>query len=206
MAADCHHRLEANGWTSDPQTNRREGLGLAREAIQFSDKDPAVLATAASVLGYFGESIDGALALIDRSLALNPSFAEGWYHSGVLRNWAGQPDLAITHFETSLRLNPRDHTAGHLTGIGVTHFLSRRFDDAAARLVESLEEIPTWPVTYRFLASCYAHMGRVDEARAIVERLRTITPVVVPSATNYRNPEHRELYLSGLRFAAGEAT
>ena len=61
-------------------------------------------------------------------------------------------------------------------------------------------------MTYRFLASCYAHMGRVDEARAIVERLRNITPVVVPSATNYRNPEHRELYLSGLRLAAGEAT
>jgi tetratricopeptide (TPR) repeat protein len=158
------------------------------------------------VLGYFGENIDGALALIDRSLALNPSFAEGWHRSGVLRNWAGQPDLAITHFETSLRLNPRDRTAGHLTGIGVAHFLSRRFDDAAARLVESLEEIPTWPVTYRFLASCYAHMGRVDEARVIVKWLRTMTPVVVPSAANYRNPEHRELYLSGLRLAAGEKT
>jgi adenylate cyclase len=59
-------------------------------------------------------------------------------------------------------------------------------------------------VTYRLLASCYAHMGRLDEAREIVRRLRAITPVVVPSVIPYRNPEHRELLLSGLRLAAGE--
>jgi hypothetical protein len=36
----------------------------------------------------------------------------------------------------------------------------------------------------------------------IVSRLRTITPVVVPDANYLRNPEQRELYLSGLRMAA----
>jgi len=35
--------------------------------------------------------------------------------------------------------------------------------------------------------------------------LRAITPVVIPNRTSYlRNPEHRELLLSGLRLAAGE--
>jgi len=48
--------------------------------------------------------------------------------------------------------------------------------------------------------------GRLDEAHQIVERLRAITPVVVPADTPYRNPEHRELFLSGLRLAAGEET
>jgi hypothetical protein len=48
-------------------------------------------------------------------------------------------------------------------------------------------------------------MGRLDEARAIVAKLRTITPLVVPSAYQYRNPEDRELFLSGLRLAIGEA-
>ena len=60
------------------------------------------------------------------------------------------------------------------------------------------------PDSYRILAACYAHMGRLDEARAIVARLRTITPLVVPSDLPYRNPEDRELFLSGLRLAAGE--
>jgi adenylate cyclase len=202
LAAECHHFLVANSWAGE--TSRLKGLEFARYAIQVADDDPNVLGKAAFVLGFFGENIDAAVALMDRSLTLNPSFAQGWYDSGVLRNFAGQPDLAIAHFETSLRLNPRDRRAGHLTGIGVAHILSRRFDDAAAKLVVSLEELPNWAVTYRFLASCYAHMGRLGEAREIVARLRTITPVVVPEVVPFRNPEHRELFLSGLRLAAGE--
>jgi hypothetical protein len=47
-------------------------------------------------------------------------------------------------------------------------------------------------------------MGRTEEAREIIERLRTLTPVVIPSAIPYKNPEHRELFLSGLRLAMGE--
>jgi pentatricopeptide repeat protein len=78
-------------------------------------------------------------------------------------------------------------------------FFARRFEYARALLLRSLQENPSWVPTYRFLASCYAHLGRLDEARELVERLRRITPVVVPSATHWRDPEQRELYLSGLR-------
>jgi len=49
-------------------------------------------------------------------------------------------------------------------------------------------------------------MGRLDEARAIVTRLRAITPQVVPSDLPWRNSEDRELFMSGLRLVAGEAT
>ena len=95
---------------------------------------------------------------------------------------------------------------GRGTSLGAAHFFSRRFDDAAAILLSSLQEAPSWPVAYRLLASCYAHMGRLEEAREIVSRLRLITPVVIPIVIPYRNPEHRELFLTGLRLAAGEAT
>jgi adenylate cyclase len=47
-------------------------------------------------------------------------------------------------------------------------------------------------------------MGRLEEARAVVERLRALTPNVIPSLLPYPNPEQRELFLSGLRLAAGE--
>ena len=76
----------------------------------------------------------------------------------------------------------------------------------AAKLHLAIQDDPGFPPSYRFLAACYAHMGRLDEARAIVARLRAITPLVVPPDLPYRNPEDRELYLSGLRLAMGEAT
>jgi hypothetical protein len=47
-------------------------------------------------------------------------------------------------------------------------------------------------------------MGRLEDAREIINRLRDISPVVVPNVVPYRQPEHRELFLSGLRLAIGE--
>jgi len=206
LAAHCHYLLEVNGWIDDLEANRRKGIDLARQAIRFAPDDPEALATGAFALGYFGEDIDGAIRLIDRSLALNPSFARGWVWSAVLRNFAGQPSLAIEHYNRSLRLSPRDRLAVFGLPLGTAHFFNKQFDDAAAILLASLEEAPGFAVTYRFLASCYAHMGRLDEAREIVTRLRSITPDVVPRIVPYRNPEHRELFLSGLRLAADETT
>jgi adenylate cyclase len=105
-----------------------------------------------------------------------------------------------------MRLSPRDRFGAPLTGIGAALLFSHRFDDAAAKLRASLEQHPTFALTYRFLAACYAHMGRLDDAREIVRRLRAISRVVVPSVTPFRDPEHSRLLLSGLRMAAGEAT
>ena len=90
--------------------------------------------------------------------------------------------------------------------IGQAHFFKHRFAEAASKLLLSIQDHPGFPAPYRFLAACYAHMGRLDEARAIVARLRTITPQVVPSVLHLRNPEDRELFLSGLRLVAGEET
>jgi len=90
--------------------------------------------------------------------------------------------------------------------IGMAHFLSRRFDQAVPKLLLAIQEDPGYLETYRYLAACYAHMGRLDEAREVVARMRAVTSVIVPNASYLRNAEHRELYLSGLRLAAGEET
>jgi adenylate cyclase len=204
-AALCHMQLHVSGWSTDPDREQNNGVNLARRALQITRDDPNVLVWAGYVLAYFGEDIDAAIELIDHALSLNPSFAHGWYWSGWLRLWAGQPELAVGHLETSLRLSPhfRAHT---FLGIGVGYLLTQRFEEAAAMLRRTLQEHPGWPPTYRFLAACYAHLARIDDAREIIERLRAITPVIVPKdARQWRNPEHRELYLSGLRRAADEA-
>ena len=186
--------------------NRRKSLDLARRAVRVAPDDPGVLGHVAFVFGYFGEDIDSAIGMIERCLALNPSFARGWMFSGFLRLYAGQCDLAIEHLEISLRLNPRDQRGLHLSGIGIALFFNRRFAEALDKLLAALQEFPGYATPYRFAAACYAQMGRLDDARGMVQRLRMITPIVVHNASQYRNPEHRELFLSGLRLAADEAT
>jgi adenylate cyclase len=207
LAAFGHAALHVSDWTDDPVASRREGIQLARQALRVGGDDPSVLGNVAYVFGYFGEDIDAAIELADRALTLNPSFAQGWHLSGWLRLWVGQPELAISHFEISLRLSPNARRANIFMSIGLGHFFARQFDTAVAMLLRSLQEVSGWAPTYRFLAACYAHMGRLNDAREIVGRLQAITPLIVPKdATQWRNPEHREFYLSGLRLAAGETT
>jgi adenylate cyclase len=206
LAALCRQMLASNDWVDDLEANRGEAIGLARRALSVARDDPEILAFAGYALGYFGEDINAGIGMIDRALTFNPSFALGWYCSGVLRIFAGQPDVAIEHFKTSLRLNPRSRQASYGIVQGVAHFLCGRFEEAAALLSASLEQLPSSLLTHRYLASCYAHMGRLDEAREIVKRLRRISRLVIPSIVTLRNPEHRELFLSGLRLAMGEKT
>ena len=35
------------------------------------------------------------MGLLDRALALNPSFARGWYLSGIIRRFRAKPDKQI---------------------------------------------------------------------------------------------------------------
>jgi len=100
-------------WGEAPDADRRKVVECARRALAAADDDPGVLATAAFALAFFGEDIGTQIAFVDRALALNPSFARGWYLSGPLRVWAGQPELAIEHVERSLRLSPRDRRGSH---------------------------------------------------------------------------------------------
>jgi adenylate cyclase len=204
-AAICHTQLINNGWAEAPETTLRKGSDLARQALQVGENDPGILVNAAFALARFGEDIGAMIGLVDRALALNPSFARGWYLSGAIRLWAGQADLAIEHAETSLRLSPRERMGVLLTNMGAAYFFKRQFDEAVSKLLLSIQDHPGFPQPHRLLAACYAHMGRLDEARAIVARLRAITPLVVPSDLPWRKPEDRELYLSGLRLAVGEA-
>ena len=204
-AANCHLRLVADGWTEDPERSRRQAIENARQALYEAESDPGVVAAAAFVLAQLGEDIDAMIALVDRALALHPSFARGWFYSGAMRLWAGQLDSAIEHMETSLRLNPRERGGvTPLLYIGMAHFFRRRFEEAASKFLLDIQARPYRPRPYQYLAACYAHMGRTDEARAVVARLRAITPLVVPDKLPLRNPEHRELFRSGLRLAAGE--
>ena len=203
LAALSHVVLSS--WSQDSEMSRCAGLDFARRALRVASDDPYVLAEAGYALAFFGEDINTSIELVDRALALNPSFARGWVVSGWLRLWAGLPELALAHLEIAQRLSPRAGR-GILLAMGMAHFFTKRFDTAITTLRRALQEQPNWPPTYRFLASCYAHMGRIDDARQVVEKLRAVTRVVLPSAMHWRNAELREFFLAGLRLAAGEDT
>jgi adenylate cyclase len=163
---------------------------------------------AAGALTNFGGDIDFIRGLVDKALARNPSSAFAWLWSGWTHTIAAECDLAIGHFESSLRLDPRTaRKAWHLTGMGICHFFRKRLDVARQLLETSFQELPTYPLTIWFLAACYAQMGQHDQARAFAAQ-NGIRPngAWLGVGHLYRNRAECEYFFTGLREAtAGQA-
>jgi adenylate cyclase len=138
LAAQCCQHLTANLNAPDRDAIRPKGIEFGRRAVEVAGDDPGVLADAAMALAVLGEDLDAMIALVDRALAFNPSYARGWHISGFLRLWAGQADLAIEHGEIALRLSRRAAKMPTFL-IGTALFFSRRFEEAVPRLPEPVD-------------------------------------------------------------------
>jgi adenylate cyclase len=200
-AAMCRLHL-SQFWSEDEESNRRISMEYARRALVLGEDDSATLANAAYVLAAQGEDLDTMLGIVDRALALHPSFARGWYISGNMKVWSGDYDAAIERLEISLRLSPRARVGSQPFILGVAYLCKRQFDRAAQYLQTAIQEQPGSPLVARNLAACYAHMGRLAEAREMFERVRAMgAPIIHEQA---RGSEHENLIKTGLRLAMGQ--
>ena len=153
-AAHCCYRLLLDDRSEDRKADRLKGTDFARRALEVVGDDPGILANAALALAYFGEDIGAMMALVDRALALNPNFARGWSVSGSLRVWAGRPDIAIEHAETSLRLSPRARVGNSL---GASTRRSRNFSSRSRRILATRIRITLSPPAMRIWAGSTGH-------------------------------------------------
>jgi TolB-like protein len=202
LAAAFHMNSDIMGWCEDHDANCLKGLERGRHALSLANDDPTILVNAAFALGYFGENVQAMIALVDRALTLNPSFARGWHASGCLRLWAGQPDVAIEHIQTSLRLSPRTRVGWGLNTIAAAHITCHRFAEALAVILVLIEEDPS-PIAYQALVACYAHLGRLAEAREALNSLRSVSSGASPPPSRLVTlvPEFCKMVQSGLQMA-----
>jgi len=178
-----------------------------RRASRGPDSDDAIaLFRAGYALGYVVGDLDRGAALIDRALALNPNLAAGWYASGRIRGYLGEPDLAIEHLERAMRLSPLDmQTARLQSATAFAHFLAGRYDDASSWAQRALQVRPSYPSAIRLAAASSALAGRPEEARQAIERLRQVDPALrvsnLKDRVPLRRPDDLTRYQEGLRKA-----
>jgi len=92
----------------------------------------------------------------------SPSSSKSAASSGLVRTLEGQPDLVIVCRDLAAP-EPGRTDGRTLFALGKAHFVTHRFDDAAAQLLLAIQDNPGAPGAYGFLAECYAHMGRSTE-------------------------------------------
>lgn len=206
MAASLHSVLSVNSGPDLRQAHREKSGALAQRALQVAGDDPSVMVTIAGAAIILGRDTASIEPLIDRALALNPGDAASWYESGRLRVAMGEPDLAVEHLQTAMRLDPLSAARFEmLAEFGAARLLQGRFDDAVRLLRQAIELRPRFFPAQAWLAAALGHLGRLDEAQ---EALATFRSSGIGTADEFaqrrhRTPASRSLFLDGIALAEG---
>ncbi len=112
---------------------------------------------------------------IDRALSLNPNYAMAIGMRGINAVNSGAPLDGLPDLERALQLEPR---AGHLYVhfMGMAHLLAGDFETAVLRFKERIAASPATDLSRGFMISALGHLGRVEEAREVRQKLKEINP------------------------------
>jgi len=206
MAAYCRHRRRVWGWTPDRELEAAGMAALAQQAITYGKDDPIALSTAGFSLTFGHSKMEAGAALIARACVLNPSEAMAWWMSAVVQARLGKPDIAIEHAHRAMRLSPRDPNMYQMEfAIGQAHFISGRYQEAASLALGTLQIEPNFQPGLRLAAAACALLGRSDEARGLIVRLRRSNPNVTLSNLEevlpFERSADRAAFMEGLRRA-----
>jgi len=161
-------------WAPDPAQALDETERWARRAVELNDQEPVSHMALGSALLWRRDHV-GALAEFRLMIALDPNFAQGHSATGVALMYAGRAAEALEAFALAMRLDP------HYSGI-VLHFLAQahfslgHYEPAAQRLRERIARTPGTDSSRMLLASCYGHLGRMEEARRAWAEMLKINP------------------------------
>jgi adenylate cyclase len=204
LAAWCRGQRIVYNWSKNVQEDKRETLRQAQAAAAIAHDDPFILTVLGAALTITRE-YQRAESMLERSLTLDPNSAWAWNRSGWLHNYQHDPEVAIQHFERSLRLSPYDPMAFNCDmGIGCAHFIAKRYDQAAQWQEKGLMAKPSAAWIHRTLAPSYALAGDLDKGRDSVGELVKNYPGITISdiiAAMAFSKEAMSRFAEGLRLA-----
>jgi tetratricopeptide (TPR) repeat protein len=132
LAARCYQCQKLFGWVPPADCQLNEGIRLARLAAETGKSDSEALWLAGFVLAQLAGEVEHGLALIEKSVSLNPNSANGWIASSYVRSYLGDSDGALEHFSRAQRLNPLDSMHhSHWNAAAWAHFCAGRYEEAA---------------------------------------------------------------------------
>ena len=183
-----------------------EAVRLMQAGLKADRDDPIVLWQAATLKAYFERDFEGALALLERSLSIDPNSPRAWNASATIHCFMGDSETARNHAEHAIRISPRNPTHWvAYTHIAEANLQDMRYQDAADAAKKALQLNSNMVPAQLILAASCAHLGRLDDARAAIKQSLQLNPKLTVArlpeffpVTRYKNLDG---YLDGLRKA-----
>ncbi|QFU17891.1 adenylate/guanylate cyclase domain-containing protein [Microvirga thermotolerans] len=200
-AAACYAAKKDQGWGILSPQEVAEGLRLAWAAIEADINDPVALCLSGHAISAFTGDFEAGAAWIDRSVKLNPNYAEGWMRSSMLRVYLNDLEKAHEFADRAMALSPLDPKIYHpLCAKGFAYFFAGRYADAARVARQALLGRQKPEMAFRILIASLAGQGAMDLAKKTTEEFLSRYP-------NFRISEwrSRSKFSADRRFDAMEA-
>ena len=192
------------GYTEFPNIVLQEALDLAKKAVQLDDSNASAHAELGYVYMRFGE-FELAESELQKAIDLNPNDYVSSRHMGAVQLYSGRPDRALEWYAKHFEFDP-DISSGGYMNVGIAHFLMGDDDKALHWLKQAKTKWPTFLGARIILASIYGQNGQMDLAEAEKNEILRLSPFFKTEFYGhaYKNPDHREKIVSGLRKAGLE--
>jgi TolB-like protein len=192
--ADCQWKTSIRSLIDPGDPTVAETVTLVQSALTLDPNDPEVLAIAGEITVRIGGDRSGGLALLDRSLELNPNNAATLATAAVLQAYSGNTAAAISLLDRSARLNPLNWNYGVFTAYTMTYFVAGEYERAVEWSAKTLQALPHSTLALRYRAASLGQLGRLEEGREVVQHLLAVFPNF--TITRYRR--HLEFYLTNV--------
>jgi len=194
------------GLADDVDEARSAAFAAGQRAVAQDPQDAE--AHFALARGCFAvHQLDSAATACRQALKLNPNLAVAEGLLAHVLSLQGEYDEALVHVENAARLSPHDPILSWWWGIPRISiaFGSGDYGGTIEWAKKSIEVTPEFPPPWRYLAASFAHLGRMEEARAAKDQLLRIMPhenlQLVRTVFSTADPDRTERFVEGLRKA-----
>ena len=195
-----HIFLVGQNWAENPAQAMAAAARLAERAVALDPSDARALTVAGHVHAFLHGRIDEAVQLHERALALNPSLPLAWALSSLAACYAGRHEEAIRRIIQGRALSPLDP---HGFFFDMAHMLALlmlgEFESVVLLGREALSLNPQFTSAYKILLSALGHLGRLQDAAALVPRLLALEPAFRVDLSVARTPLQKPADLARYR-------
>ncbi len=151
----------------------------AEQAVSLDPNEPLARTILGRVHLFAGE-IEMAIGEMRAAIAINPNLAWGHHSLGWVYHYgAGQPEQALPHYDTALRLSPRGFwrwlffmvKGSALRALG-------RHDEAITYSRQACQFPDTGYQPYMYLVAALAEAGKTSEAQTVLEKAMQVQPAL----------------------------
>ena len=193
-------------YAKDREAVRQSVRRTAQRAVALDREDAEGHTVLGLALWNAGEA-DEAISVLNTAVALNPSYAFAQSTVGLALGTSSDPERAMEFHDTAIRLSPRDPQLAIFLSRHANSCINMGKHEKAVDLAKRAIHLSGGNLWLNFVeaATALAHLNRIEEARDMVRRMKSIHPdasvQAVRRAFPFADPAADEHYMIGLRLA-----